>query len=121
GRGAERPPLLCVENASLCYQGRPGWLFGGAPKPVVHGVSLTVGVGETVALVGASGSGKTTLGRAVLGLKALSGGAIKFDGLDIARMNAADMKKFRRTAQLVFQDPFSSLDPRLKIGELGGA
>jgi peptide/nickel transport system ATP-binding protein len=120
-RGAARSPLLSVESASLCYEGRSGWLFGGAPKPVVHGVSLTVGIGETVALVGASGSGKTTLGRAVLGLKALSGGAIKFDGLDIARMNAADMKKFRRTAQLVFQDPFSSLDPRLKIGEIVGA
>jgi len=78
-------------------------------------------VGETVALVGASGSGKTTLGRAVLGLKALSGGAIRFDGLNIAQMNAAELKKFRRTAQLVFQDPFSSLDPRLKIGEIVGA
>ncbi|HET7085444.1 MAG TPA: ABC transporter ATP-binding protein [Rhizomicrobium sp.] len=120
-RGIDRPPLLSVENASLCYEGRVGWLFGGAPKPVVREVSLTVGAGETVALVGASGSGKTTLGRAVLGLKALSAGAIKFDGLDIARMNAADMRKFRRTAQLVFQDPFSSLDPRLKIGEIVGA
>ena len=97
-RGADRPPLLSVENASLCYEGRAGWLFGGAPKPVVHEVSLVVGVGETVALVGASGSGKSTLGRAVLGLKALSDGVIKFDGLDIARMTAADMKKFRRTA-----------------------
>jgi peptide/nickel transport system ATP-binding protein len=120
-RGADRPPLLCVESASLSYEGRAGWLFGGAPRPVVHNVDLTVGVGETVALVGASGSGKSTLGRAVLGLKALSGGAIKFDGLDIAQMNAADMKKFRRTAQLVFQDPFSSLDPRLKLGEIVGA
>jgi peptide/nickel transport system ATP-binding protein len=120
-RGANRPPLLCVESASLCYEGRAGWLFGGASKPVVHDVNLTVGVGETVALVGASGSGKTTLGRAVLGLKALSGGAIRFDGLNIAQMNAAELKKFRRTAQLVFQDPFSSLDPRLKIGEIVGA
>ena len=120
-RGADCPALLSVESASLCYEGRAGWLFGGAPKTVVHEVNLKVGVGETVALVGASGSGKSTLGRAVLGLKDLSGGAIKFDGLDIARMSAAEMRKFRRTAQLVFQDPFSSLDPRLKLGEIVGA
>jgi peptide/nickel transport system ATP-binding protein len=72
-------------------------------------------------LVGASGSGKTTLGRAALGLKPLAGGRILFDGNDIARLDRAGERAFRRDAQLVFQDPFSSLPPHLRIGEIVGA
>jgi peptide/nickel transport system ATP-binding protein len=114
-------PILAVRQACIDYPGKAGLFGRGAPKRVVTGVDLEVGAGEIVAVVGASGSGKTTLGRAVLGLKALSAGAIAFDGVDLARMDRAQMKAFRRQAQLVFQDPFSSLDPRVRIGETVGA
>jgi len=85
------------------------------PKRVVHGVNLDVREGEIVAIVGASGSGKSTLGRAILGLKPLAAGTVRFNGVDLASMSAAHHRQFRRSAQLVFQDPFSSLDPRLRV------
>jgi peptide/nickel transport system ATP-binding protein len=115
------PPLLEIESALVDYATRPGLFRAGAPQRVIDDVSMTVRPGEIVALVGASGSGKTTLGRAALGLKPLAGGAIRFDGSDIARLDRAGMRAFRRDAQLVFQDPFSSLPPHLRIGEIVGA
>ena len=123
-RPAVRPsatPLLNVSGVHVNYPGKPGLFLPGPPKPVVRGVDLTIETGEIVAVVGASGCGKSTLGRSVLGLKALAGGSISFDGKDIARLTAEDRRAFRRDAQLVFQDPFSSLDPRMKIGDLAGA
>jgi peptide/nickel transport system ATP-binding protein len=115
------PPILSVSQACIEYPGKAGLFRRGAPKRVVSAVDLEVGAGEIVAVVGASGSGKTTLGRAVLGLKPLAGGTIAFDGVDLARMSPPQLKAFRRQAQLVFQDPFSSLDPRMRIGETVGA
>jgi peptide/nickel transport system ATP-binding protein len=115
------PPILEVRGAAIDYPGKPGLLRRGAPKRVVSGVSLSVAAGEIVAVVGASGSGKTTLGRAVLGLKPLAAGAVAFDGVELARMDRDRRRAFRRQAQLVFQDPFSSLDPRVRIGETVGA
>ncbi|MDE2134645.1 MAG: ABC transporter ATP-binding protein [Alphaproteobacteria bacterium] len=118
---ANAPVVLSVARASVDYPGRPGLLRAGPPKRVVKNVDLQVREGEIVALVGASGSGKTTLGRAVLGLKPLSGGAIRFDGVDLGAMSPRQSIDFRRAAQLVFQDPFSSLDPRTRIGDTVGA
>ena len=121
---SQRPsarPILEVRDCCIDYPGKSGLFGRGAPKRVVQGVSLTVGAGEIVAVVGASGSGKTTVGRAVLGLKPLAAGAISFDGVELARMDKAQRRRFRREAQLVFQDPFSSLDPRMRIGETVGA
>jgi peptide/nickel transport system ATP-binding protein len=115
------PPILKVTQACVDYPGKAGLFGRAAPKRVVTGVDLTVGAGEIVAVVGASGSGKTTLGRCVLGLKSLAAGQVAFDGVDLARMTGAQRKLFRRQAQLVFQDPFSSLDPRVRIGETVGA
>ena len=117
----DQPPLLAIEHAVIDYPGRPGLFRAGAPKRVIDDVSLAVRPGEIVALVGASGSGKTTLGRAALGLKPLAGGKIRFDGDDIATLGRAGMRAFRRDAQLVFQDPFSSLPPHQRIGEIVGA
>lgn len=117
----EAPVLLSIENAIVDYPGKVGLFRASAPKRVIDGVDLRVQEGEIVALVGASGSGKTTLGRAAMGLKSLSGGAIRFDGKDIAKLGRGDMRRFRRDAQLVFQDPFSSLPPHLRIGEIVGA
>jgi peptide/nickel transport system ATP-binding protein len=118
---ADAPVLLSIESVAAEYPGRPGLLRAGPPKSVLQDVSIDVREGEIIGLVGASGSGKTTLGRAALGLKPLSGGRILFDGTDIMRMNAGQRRDFRRAAQLVFQDPFSSLDPRMRIGEIVGA
>jgi len=118
---ADAPVLLSIEDAKVDYPGRPGLFRAGPPKRVVDGVTLEVKAGEIVALVGASGSGKTTLGRAALGLKPLAGGSIRFEGEDIVKLDRAGMRAFRRDAQFVFQDPFSSLPPHLRIGEIVGA
>jgi oligopeptide transport system ATP-binding protein len=86
----------------------------------VHAVSdvdLEIGRGEVVALVGESGSGKTTLGRLILRLIEPSAGSIHFDGADMTRLAGAAMRALRRRMQIVFQDPFSSLNPHLRIGE----
>ena len=115
------PPILEVGNVCVDYPGRPGLFRMGPSKRVVNGVSLEVRAGEIVALVGASGSGKSTLGRAVLGLKPLAAGTVRFDGVDLAGMNAEQLRQFRRSVQLVFQDPYSSLDPRLRIRDIIGA
>jgi peptide/nickel transport system ATP-binding protein len=115
------PTVLEVREASIEYPGRPGLLRRALPKRVVHGVSLEVREGEIVALVGASGSGKSTLGRATLGLKPLAAGTVRFNGVDLASMTAQQCRQFRRSAQLVFQDPFSSLDPRLRVRDIVAA
>jgi peptide/nickel transport system ATP-binding protein len=113
--------LVEVRNACIEYPGRPGLWRAGSPRKVVHGVDLEVRSGEIVALVGASGSGKTTLGRAIVDLKPLAGGSIRFDGIDLARMTAGQRRQFRRAAQLVFQDPYSSLNPRLRVRDIVAA
>ena len=113
--------VLAVNRACIDYPGRPGLLRAGPPRRIVREVDLEVRVGEIVALVGASGSGKTTLSRAILGLRPLAAGSIRFDGREIGAMNRHHEGDFRRAVQLVFQDPFSSLDPRMRIGEIVGA
>ena len=84
-------------------------------KPVLHGVDLVIGRGETVGIVGESGSGKTTLGRALLGLVPPSDGSIQFDGQEIGGLAEAAMRPLRRRMQMIFQDPMSSLNPRRAI------
>ncbi|SKA80272.1 peptide/nickel transport system ATP-binding protein [Agreia bicolorata] len=88
------------------------------PREALHGVSLDVAAGETLGVVGESGSGKTTIGRAVLGLVKPSGGSIHFDGTDITAANAAKRRRLARDMQVVFQDPYSSLNPTMTIGEI---
>ena len=97
----------------------PSGLFG--PKRQVHAVedvSFTIRKGEVLGLVGESGSGKTTVGRMVMGLIPPTAGAIVFDGQDIAGLNRAAMLPYRQRIQMVFQDPFASLNPRRKVGDL---
>ncbi|MDB6161690.1 MAG: transporter related protein [Gammaproteobacteria bacterium] len=118
---ASEPIVVQVRNACIEYPGRPGLWRAGTPTQVVHGVDLDVRSGEIVAIVGASGSGKTTLGRAILDLKPLAAGSIRFDGIELARMTPAQRKQFRRSAQLVFQDPYSSLNPRLRVRDIVAA
>ncbi|GGE12500.1 ABC transporter ATP-binding protein [Aureimonas endophytica] len=84
----------------------------------VAGIDFSVRRGEILGLVGESGSGKTTIGRMILRLLDPSAGRVSFDGSDIARLGERDMLPFRKRMQMIFQDPFSSLNPRMKVGEI---
>ena len=86
----------------------------------VDGVNLQIRRGTTLGVVGESGCGKTTLGRTILGLVPATGGEILFDGEDITKFSQAQMKALRRKAQIIFQDPYSSLNPRHSVGEIIG-
>lgn len=106
--------LLEVDDLRVQYPGRG---FRAKPNEVLHGVSLRIATGETLGVVGESGSGKTTIGRAVLGLAEPSGGSITFKGKDITRAGAAERRRLSRDIQVVFQDPYTSLNPSLSIGD----
>lgn len=107
--------LLDVRDLRVSFPGK-GWRA--APNEVLHGVSLTVAAGETLGLVGESGSGKTTIGRAVLGLVRPSGGTVSFGGEDITHATAAERRQLAKDIQVVFQDPYTSLNPSMTIGEI---
>jgi ABC-type glutathione transport system ATPase component len=88
----------------------------GAVVRALDGVDLTVAPGEVVGLVGESGSGKSTLARILVRLDAADAGRVLVDGIDVAGAQGADLARIRRTVQIVFQDPYTSLDPRLPVG-----
>jgi oligopeptide/dipeptide ABC transporter ATP-binding protein len=113
----EDGPLLRVEDLSVRFYVRASF-FSTRPIDAVSEVDLHIEQGETVALVGESGSGKTTLGRATLHLAPISEGRIVFEGTDIADLEGRELLTFRQRAQAIFQDPFSSLSPYMRVGEL---
>jgi oligopeptide/dipeptide ABC transporter ATP-binding protein len=86
----------------------------------VDGVSFSIAEGETLGLVGESGSGKTTVGRTILRLIEPSSGSIRFDGTDLMKLHGRSLKDVRREMQIIFQDPYTSLDPRMRIGDSVG-
>jgi len=110
--------LLQVENLKVHFPVRKGF-FARKTEPVkaVDDVSFCIYPGETVGLVGESGCGKTTLGRALLRLTEPTSGRILFEGTDLARLPAAELRHWRREFQLVFQDPYAALNPMLTVGE----
>ncbi len=109
--------LVEVENGAVTFTTRKG-VFRSGTVHALNGVDLSIRTGETVALVGESGSGKTTLGRLTLRLVKPSEGRVLFDGEDITNRSDAELREFRKRAQIVFQDPFSSLNPYLTVREL---
>lgn len=109
-----------LEVTGLVKHYKSGGKLGGKPTIVraVDGVDLTIGRGEIVGLVGESGSGKSTVGKCVARLTAPTAGTVKLLGNDITRLNRAQMRPFRKDVHVVFQDPFSSLNPRMTIGQI---
>ncbi len=122
GALAASKPLVEVDNLKVHFPVRKGVLFQRTVAHVkaVDGVSFSIRRGETLGLVGESGCGKTTIGRTILKLTEPSGGAIHFDGADIWDLGAVDTAAFRRRVQAVFQDPYSSLNPRMMVGDIVG-
>lgn len=112
------PVLLEAKDVSVSYP-IPRHFFQVGQFMAVDGISLTLRKGQTLGIVGESGSGKSTLGRALLRLLK-SKGSISFDGTDIATLSASEMRLLRRDMQVVFQDPYGSLSPRMTVGEIIG-
>ncbi len=117
-----QPTILEVENLAKHFKVSARGLLGGDTKTVkaVDGVSFTIARGETLGLVGESGCGKTTIGRVVLRLDDPTAGELRYDGKDLGRATGTEMQKLRRQIQVIFQDPFSSLNPRMSVGEIIG-
>jgi peptide/nickel transport system ATP-binding protein len=118
-RVGDGPPLLEVTDLVKHFPLRGG-TFVRHSVGVVHavcGVSFTISAGETLGLVGESGCGKSTTGRSILHLIQPTSGSVKFEGTELTTLSGTGMRDMRRDIQVVFQDPFASLDPRLPVGE----
>jgi peptide/nickel transport system ATP-binding protein len=109
---SEPPALLQARGLRVAYG------TGRKSQEVLHGIDLEIASGETVGLVGESGSGKTTLGRAVLGLVKVAGGTLNYEGREITDLGPRGRRALARDIQVVFQDPYTSLNPALKVRDV---
>jgi peptide/nickel transport system ATP-binding protein len=122
GRSPERAPLLRVTDLQRHFPLRSGLLRrGGGAVRAVDGISFEVLPGETLGVVGESGCGKSTMGRLVTRLDEPTGGTIEFEGRDITHLSTGAMRPLRKDMQIIFQDPYSSLNPRHTVGTIVGA
>ena len=112
--------LLDVKDLVKYFPVQQGVLASRLSKKVraVDGVSFSVRRGETLGLVGESGSGKSTAGRAIMRLLDATSGSVTFEGIDVLKLRGKSLKEFRRNVQIIFQDPYASLNPRMTIGEI---
>jgi peptide/nickel transport system ATP-binding protein len=113
----DRNILIKIRGVQVCYASGHNWF--GRPNRGINAISdinFDIYRGETLGLVGESGSGKTTLGRSLLGLNKPVKGSIEYEGVDLLKLSKEGLFKYRQNIQIVFQDPYSSLNPRLKIG-----
>ena len=115
---AEKENLVEVTDLKMYFPVKKGIIFQKhvADIKAVDGVSFTIKKGETLGLVGESGCGKTTTGRCILQLNTPTSGSVNFDGHELTEMKPADLRAFRSRMQMIFQDPYSSLDPRQSCG-----
>jgi ABC-type glutathione transport system ATPase component len=111
-------PMLEISDVSKIYPGRRGMFSTSTDVHALTNVSLSVRRGESFGLVGESGSGKTTLTRSILQLEKPSSGTIQFQGKDMAQLSPAEMRRLRARIQIVFQDPYASLNPRMSVHDI---
>jgi peptide/nickel transport system ATP-binding protein len=117
GYDADAAPLLVVKNLSKSFFVREGW-FGKREFKAVKDVSFTLPRGKTLGVVGESGSGKTTVGLTLLRLHQATGGTAMFEGRDLIAMGARDYLPYKRRIQIIFQNPYASLNPRFTVGQI---
>lgn len=110
--------LIEIKNLFVEYKTKKGILGGEKIIHAVNGVNLEIKKGEILAIAGESGCGKSTLAKALIKLEPVKSGEIMFEGLNILTQNKKELKEFRKHAQMVFQNPYASLNPKMKIGEI---
>jgi oligopeptide/dipeptide ABC transporter ATP-binding protein len=110
--------IVEAQHVSKHFPGRRRFGGGGGVVRAVDGISFTIESGQTLGVVGESGCGKTTTAKLVLGLEQPSGGDIRFEGRNLGALDAAGRRYYRRSVQAVFQDPYASLNPRMRVGAI---